>query len=138
MREILGTVFGLFAISVILRLVRRPYGLHAIPAIIQTHASHRARGPNTCEPQGSRTNHNISLVIDPLCDSLPMACIAIGRPHEAVSLTWRQKFWQPFPPHFAISAILRPVGRPYGLHDIPAIIQTHASHKARGPKTGEP
>jgi hypothetical protein len=26
-------------------LVRRPYGLHAIPAIIQTHASHKARGP---------------------------------------------------------------------------------------------
>jgi hypothetical protein len=43
-RELLGTVFGLSAISVILRLVRRPYGLHAIGpqdhAIIQTHASH--------------------------------------------------------------------------------------------------
>jgi hypothetical protein len=25
--------------------VRKPYGLHAIPAIIQTHASHKARGP---------------------------------------------------------------------------------------------
>jgi hypothetical protein len=48
-RELLGTFFGLFAISAILRLVRRPYGLHAIGpqdhAIIQTHASHRARRP---------------------------------------------------------------------------------------------
>ncbi len=39
------TVFGLLANSVILRLVRRPYGLHAIPAMIQTHASQKARGP---------------------------------------------------------------------------------------------
>ncbi len=31
---------------VILRLVRRPYGLHAIPAIIQTHASHVSRSQN--------------------------------------------------------------------------------------------
>jgi hypothetical protein len=31
-------------------LVRRPYGLHAIPAIIQTHASHKARRPIACEP----------------------------------------------------------------------------------------
>jgi hypothetical protein len=48
-RELLGTFFGLFAISAILRLVRRPYGLHAIGpqdhAIIQTHASHRALRP---------------------------------------------------------------------------------------------
>ncbi len=65
----LGTVFGLFAISVILRLMRRPYGLHAIGpqdhAIIQTHASHKARGPIAGEPQGSRTHHKNSLVIDP-------------------------------------------------------------------------
>jgi hypothetical protein len=48
-RELLKTVFGLSAISVILRLVRRPYGLDAIGpqdhAIIQTHASHKARRP---------------------------------------------------------------------------------------------
>jgi hypothetical protein len=48
-RELSGTVFGLSAIFVILRLVRRPYGLHAIGpqdhAIIQTHASHKACGP---------------------------------------------------------------------------------------------
>jgi hypothetical protein len=53
-RELLGTVFGLSAISVILRLVRRPYGLHAIGpqdhAIIQTHASHKAPRPIACEP----------------------------------------------------------------------------------------
>jgi hypothetical protein len=49
-RELLGTVFGLSAIFVILCLVRRPYGLHAIPAIIQTHASHKARRPIACEP----------------------------------------------------------------------------------------
>jgi len=39
-REILGTVFGLFTISVIRRFVRRPYGLRAMGpqdhAIIQT------------------------------------------------------------------------------------------------------
>ncbi len=29
--------YGLHAIPAILRLVRRPYGLHAIPAMIQTH-----------------------------------------------------------------------------------------------------
>ncbi len=38
------------SLSAILRPVRKPYGLHAILAIIQTHASHRAHGPNTCEP----------------------------------------------------------------------------------------
>ncbi len=48
--EMLGTAFGLSTISVILRLVRRPYGLHVIPAIIQIHASHKARGPIACEP----------------------------------------------------------------------------------------
>jgi hypothetical protein len=58
-------VFGLSAISVILRLVRRPYGLHAIPAIIQSHASHKARGPIASEPSGSRTHHKNSPVIDP-------------------------------------------------------------------------
>jgi hypothetical protein len=42
--------YGLHAISVILRLVRRPYGLHAIPVIIRTHASPKARRPNTGEP----------------------------------------------------------------------------------------
>jgi hypothetical protein len=70
--ELSGTFFGLSAISVILRLVRRPYGLHAIGpqdhAIIQTHASHKARGPIARktsswilmrQPQDARApNHN--------------------------------------------------------------------------------
>jgi hypothetical protein len=54
-RELSGTVFGLSAISVILRLVRRPYGLHAIPAIIQTHASHKARRPIARQTESATT-----------------------------------------------------------------------------------
>jgi hypothetical protein len=58
---------------------------------------------------------------------------------EAVYLTRREKCWEPFSADCAISAILRLVRRPYGLHAIGpqdhAIIQTHGSHKARGPIT---
>ncbi len=32
-----------YGLHVTLRLVRRPYGLHAIPAIIQIHGSHKAQ-----------------------------------------------------------------------------------------------
>jgi hypothetical protein len=108
---LLGTVFGFFAISVILRLVRRPYGLHAIPAIIQTHAIPKARVPSTGAAGATRTKR------------------MRGWSHAYQATVFGLS---------AISVILRLVRRPYGLHAIPAIIQTHASPKARRPIACEP
>jgi hypothetical protein len=104
---------------VILRLVRRPYGLHAIGpqdhAIIQTHASHRLADPSHAYQS-------------------PVAGAAgatrTGRQSQA-----RLEPRVPVAP--AIFVILRLVRRPYGLHAIGpqdhAIIQTHASHKVCRP-----
>ncbi len=43
------------SVSMILRLVRRPYGLHAILAFIQIHASHKTCGPITITTSSSAT-----------------------------------------------------------------------------------